>query len=128
YLEKPMTLQPLDQVMQMVHPHATFTFYKDRAQHVEQMSSHFPQAAQNITAFYLEIYQTAATVRTLMDRLPVLPPTTAKEWLYLIDSLQPKHIRLLPYFNQTLGKRLRVHGLSELPEFRHMIDGLLIDS
>ncbi|MGB5947063.1 phytoene desaturase family protein [Paenisporosarcina sp.] len=128
YLEKPMTLQPLNQVMQMVHPQATFTFYKDRKQHVEQMVKYFPQAEQNITAFYREIYQTAETVRSLMDRLPVLPPTTAIEWLYLLGSLQPKHIRLLPYFNQTLEKRLRVYGLSDLHEFRHMLDGLLIDS
>ncbi|WP_017381364.1 phytoene desaturase family protein [Paenisporosarcina sp. TG-14] len=128
FLQKPLSIEPLERVMQMVHPHDTFTFYKDRAQHVHHMVQHFPQFTAGIKSFYHEIYQTARIVRTLMDRLPVLPPTTAKEWLYLLGSLQPKHIRLLPYFNQTLDKCLRVHGLQDVQEFRQMIDGLLIDS
>lgn len=128
FLDKPMPIKPLERVMEMVHPKATFVFHKDRKQHVDAIIAHFPQHKNEIEAFYQEIYKTAAIVRTLMDPLPSLPPENASEWAFLATSMRPKHIKLLPFFNQTLGQRLKKHGLSDLHEFRHMIDGLLIDS
>lgn len=128
FLGKPMAIEPLEQVMEMIHPEATFMFQKDRTHHVEGVVAHFPQSSGQIRAFYKEIYQTAAIVRTLMDPLPALPPSTATEWTFLAKSIRPKHVKLLPFFNQTLGQRLKKHGLGDLQEFRHMLDGLLIDS
>jgi len=128
FLGKPMAIEPLERVMEMVHPEATFVFHKDRARHVEGIASHFPEHGDRIRAFYKEIHDTAAIVRTLMDPLPSLPPATANEWAFLTKSMRPKHIKLLPFFNQTLGQRLKKHGLGDLQEFRHMLDGLLIDS
>lgn len=128
FLDKPLPIEPLERVMEMVHPERTFVFHKNRTQHVDAIVAHFPQHADAIRSFYQEIFQTAAIVRTLMDPLPSLPPATAKEWTFLATSVRPKHIKLLPLFNQTLGQRLKKHGLNDVLEFRHMIDGLLIDS
>ncbi|EIM08021.1 putative phytoene dehydrogenase [Planococcus antarcticus DSM 14505] len=128
HLGKPLAIEPLERVMEMVHPEATFVFHKDRARHVDGITAHFPQHSKQIRSFYKEIHQTAAIVRTLMDPLPALPPATAKEWTFLTKSIRPKHVKLLPFFNQTLDQRLKKHGLDTLKEFRHMLDGLLIDS
>lgn len=128
YLEKPLPLEPLDNVMEMIHPNASFVFWKDRSKHVDGIVQHFPAYESKIRDFYKEIYQTAATVRTLMAPLPALPPATAKEWAALAIALRPVHAKLLPHFNNTLGDCLARHGLSELGDFRHMLDGLLIDS
>src|SRR5690606_36984982 len=54
FLDKPMPLEPLDQVMEMVHPHATFVFLKDRKQHVDRIVQEFPKYEHNIRAFYKE--------------------------------------------------------------------------
>ncbi|MCH4826701.1 phytoene desaturase family protein [Planococcus halocryophilus] len=128
YLGKPMSIEPLARVMEMVHRDSTFVFHQDRAQHVDGIVAHFPSHSEKIRAFYKEIFAVAATVRTLMDPLPALPPATANEWAYLVKSMRPQHIKLLPFFNQTLDQRLKKHDLNELHEFRHMLDGLLIDS
>lgn len=128
YLGKPLTIEPLERVMEMVHPEATFVFHKNRVRHVDEVAAHFPQHNDQIHAFYKEIFHTATIVRTLMDPLPVLPPTTVKEWAFLTTSMRPKHLKLLPFFNQTLDQRLKKHGLADLKEFRQMLDGLLIDS
>lgn len=128
YLGKPIAIEPLERVMEMVHPDATFVFHKDRERHVDGIAAHFPQHSEQIRAFYKEIYRTSAIVRTLMDPLPALPPTTAAEWTFLAKSMRPKHTKLLPFFNQTLGQRLKKHGLADLQPFRQMLDGLLIDS
>lgn len=128
YLEKPLTLEPLDTVMEMIHPEATYQFLRDRTQHVDGIAQHFPEYEQQIRSFYQEIYHIASIVRTLMGPLPALPPSTPKEWTFLASAIRPVHIKLLPYLNQTLGQRLAHHGLAQLHPFRHMIDGLLIDS
>ncbi|WKA59484.1 NAD(P)/FAD-dependent oxidoreductase [Planococcus shenhongbingii] len=128
YLEKPFPLEPLETVMEMIHPEATFLFLRDRNRHVEQLILAFPQYKKQIQSFYSEVFSTASIIRTLMGPLPVLPPSTAKEWTFLIGSLRPRHIKLLPFFNQTLEHRLERHGLAHLTLFRQMIDGLLMDS
>src|SRR5690606_7297031 len=107
FLGKPMAIEPLEQVMEMIHPEATFMFQKDRTHHVEGVVAHFPQSSEQIRAYYKVIYHTAAMVRTLMDPLPALPPSTAAEWAFLAKSIRPKHVKLLPFFNQTLGQRLK---------------------
>ncbi|TAA71695.1 phytoene desaturase family protein [Planococcus salinarum] len=128
FLEKPLPIEPLETVMEMIHPDHSFIFLKDRKQHVDAIISHFPAYESKIRAFYREIYATASIVRTMMDPLPALPPQTAKEWAALAGAIRPIHSKLLPHFNKTLGDRLKRHGLSELTAFRHMLDGLLIDS
>ncbi len=128
YLETPMQLDPLDTVMEMIHPEATYQFHRDRKKHVDEIALHFPKYDQQIRSFYEEIYHVAAIVRTLMGPLPALPPSTLKEWTFLAGAIRPVHAKILPYFNQTLGQRLAHHGLAELLPFRHMLDGLLIDS
>ncbi|MDN7242665.1 NAD(P)/FAD-dependent oxidoreductase [Planococcus sp. N028] len=128
YLEKPLPLEPLETVMEMVHPGMTFVFMKNRDRHVDQMVRHFPEHEKNLRSFYREIYETASIVRTLMGPLPALPPATLKEWMYLVRSFRLQHSKLLPVFNQTLGQRLKRHHLDQLSPFRHMLDGLLIDS
>ncbi|TWT14583.1 NAD(P)/FAD-dependent oxidoreductase [Planomicrobium sp. CPCC 101079] len=128
YLEKPLLIEPLETVMEMVHPEATFTFIKDRQRHVDELVRHFPDHKKNIRGFYKEIYQTAAIVRTLMGPLPALPPSTIKEWIDLMSSIRLQHSQLLPLFHQTLGHRLKRHHLDNLTPFRQMLDGLLIDS
>lgn len=128
YLGKPLPLEPLDKVMEMIHPNASFVFWKDRRKHVDGIIQHFPDHEAQIRAFYNEIYRTAAIVRTLMAPLPALPPATAKEWTALALALRPVHAKLLPHFNSTLGDCLARHGLKDLHDFRHMLDGLLIDS
>jgi C-3',4' desaturase CrtD len=128
YLDKPFPLEPLETVMEMVHPEASFVFLKDRDRHVDQIVLRFPEYGRQIRSFYHEVFSIASTVRTLMGPLPVLPPTTAKEWAFLLGSLRPRHMKLLPYFNQTLEQRLKRHGLEHLSLFRQMIDGLLMDS
>ncbi|WP_281863932.1 phytoene desaturase family protein [Planomicrobium okeanokoites] len=128
FLGKPFPLEPLETVMEMIHPDHKFVFIKDRDQHVDQIVSHFPACESKIRAFYKEIYATASIVRTLMGPLPALPPATAKEWAALTGAIRPVHVKLLPHFNKTLGNRLKHHGLDQLTAFRHMLDGLLIDS
>lgn len=128
HLGKPLELEPLVRVMDMVHPTGVFTFHKDRTTHVEQLAAHFPEHRTSIFSFYAELYRTARITRTLMGPLPALPPQNAREWAALTAALRPKHMRLLPYFHQTLGQRLKAHGLHELHAFRHVLDGLLIDS
>lgn len=128
FLGKPLTLEPLETVMEMVHPEGTFVFLKDRQKHVDGIAGHFPGSEAKIRAFYQEVYSTAATVRTLMGPLPALPPATAKEWAFLAAAIRPVHTKLLPQFNKTLGECLDRHGLGDLIAFRHMLDGLLIDS
>ena len=128
FLDAPLPIEPLDRVMEMVHPEATYQFLKDRKLHVDAIAGHFPEYDKQIRSFYREIQQTAAVVRTLMDPLPALPPSTPKEWAYLASSVRPVHVKLFPYLNKTLGQRLEHHGLAQLHPFRHMLDGLLIDS
>ncbi|MFD1862823.1 phytoene desaturase family protein [Planococcus chinensis] len=128
FLGKPLPLEPLDNVMEMIHPDHTFVFLKEREKHVDNIVRHFPEAETNIRSFYREIYSTASTVRTLMGPLPALPPATAKEWAALAAAIRPVHAKLLPHFNKTLGDCLGRHGLGGLKAFRHMLDGLLIDS
>lgn len=129
FLGKPLQLEPLETVMEMIHPDHSFVFMKDRNQHVDNIISHFPPAYESkIRSFYREIYTTASIVRTLMGPLPALPPATAKEWTSLAFAIRPVHVKLLPHFNKTLGNRLEHHGLGPLTAFRHMLDGLLIDS
>jgi len=128
FLGKPLPLEPLETVMEMVHPDHSFIFLKDRNQHVHNIVSHFPAYESKIRAFYQEIYATASIVRTMMDPLPALPPATAKEWAALAGAIRPVHAKLLPHFNKTLGDSLERHGLGKLTAFRHMLDGLLIDS
>ena len=43
HLGKPMDLEPLKRVMEMVHPTGTFVFHKDRRRHVRELAAHFPQ-------------------------------------------------------------------------------------
>ncbi|AQQ52375.1 phytoene desaturase family protein [Planococcus lenghuensis] len=128
YLQKPFPLEPLEAVMEMVHPETTFTFFRDRRRHVDEIVGRFPAFEQSIRTFYREIYQTASVVRTLMDPLPPLPPANWIEWRYLINSIRPAHMQLLPFMRQTLGQRLKAHELENLTPFRHMLDALLIDS
>ncbi|PSL41395.1 C-3',4' desaturase CrtD [Planomicrobium soli] len=128
YLGKPFPLPPLETVMEMVHPEATYVFMKDRNCHVDGIIRHFPEHEKSIRNFYRELYKTASIIRTLMDPLPVLPPTTIAEWANLFRSVRLQHIRLLPLFNQTLGQRLKHHHLDKLTPFCTMLDGLLIDS
>ncbi len=128
YLGTPLPIEPLDTVMEMIHPEATYQFKRDRKLHVDGVVQHFPEFDQQIRSFYREIYHIAAIVRTLMGPLPALPPSTLKEWAFLAGAVRPVHVKLLPYLNQTLGQRLAQHGLAQLPPFRHMLDGLLIDS
>lgn len=128
FLNKPLPLEPLESVMEMIHPDHSFVFLKDRKQHVKNIAGHFPAYESSIHAFYKEIYTTASIVRTLMGPLPALPPATAKEWAALTGAIRPAHVKLLPYFNKTLGDCLKRHGLDQLSAFRHMLDGLLIDS
>lgn len=128
FLGKPLPLEPLESVMEMIHPDHKFVFIKDREQHVDEIVSHFPAYESKIRAFYQEVYATASIVRTMMDPLPALPPVTAKEWAALAGAIRPVHTKLLPHFNKTLGDRLERHGLAQLTAFRHMLDGLLIDS
>ncbi|WP_422122280.1 phytoene desaturase family protein [Planococcus sp. X10-3] len=128
FLDKPFPLEPLETVMEMIHPDHSFVFLKDRKQHVDRIVSHFPGYESKIRAFYQEIYSTASIVRTMMDPLPALPPSTAKEWVALAGAIRPVHAKLLPHFNKTLGDCLERHGLDQLTAFRHMLDGLLIDS
>src|SRR5690606_23970570 len=109
FLGKPMAIEPLEQVMEMVHPEATFVFHKDRVRHVDGIAAHFPEYSDQIHTFYKEIYQTAPIVRTLMDPLPALPPSTAAEGAFLAKSMRPKPVKLLPFFKQTLGHRLKKH-------------------
>ncbi|MGM0898182.1 MAG: phytoene desaturase family protein [Bacillota bacterium] len=128
HLGRPLELQPLERVMEMIHPSGAFTFHKDRMTHVRELAVHFPQHKQAIMSFYAELYRTARIVRTLMGPLPALPPDNLREWAALVKALRPVHVRLLPHFKQTLGQRLKKHGLHELDAFRHVLDGLLIDS
>lgn len=127
-LGKAMPLEPLETVMEMNHPGNTFVFLKDREKHVEGITARFPEHDASIRAFYKEIYHTAAIVRTLMDPLPALPPANAKEWAALAAAIRPIHAKLLPHFNRTLDDCLHRFGLGNLTAFRHMLDGLLIDS
>ncbi|MGB6779036.1 MAG: FAD-dependent oxidoreductase [Planococcus citreus] len=128
HLGKPMDLEPLKRVMEMVHPTGTFVFHKDRRKHVRELTDHFPDHKTAILSFYAELYRTARITRTLMGPLPALPPANAREWAALTKALRPVHLRLLPKFQLTLGDVLKKHGLHELDAFRHVLDGLLIDS
>ncbi|MBT2583892.1 FAD-dependent oxidoreductase [Planococcus sp. ISL-109] len=128
HLGKPMDIEPLERVMEMVHPTGVFTFHKNRTTHVQQLAGHFPEHRTAILSFYAELYRTARITRTLMGPLPALPPANAREWTALTLALRPVHTRLLPQFRKTLGQVLKKHGLHELHEFRHVLDGLLIDS
>lgn len=128
YLGTPLPIEPLNTVMEMIHPEATYQFMRDRELHVDGIVQHYPEYDAQIRSFYQEIYHVAAIVRTLMGPLPALPPSSAKEWAFLVAAARPVHVKLLPYLHQTLGQRLSHHGLAQLLPFRHMLDGLLIDS
>ena len=52
FLGKPLPLQPLETVMEMIHPDHSFVFLKDRKQHVHNITSHFPGYESKIRAFY----------------------------------------------------------------------------
>lgn len=125
---KPFELEPLGRVMEMIHPSGAFTFHKDRQAHAEEIAARFPQHKAAILSFYAELYRTARITRSLMGPLPALPPDNVREWAQLTKALRPGHMRLLPLFHKTLGQQLKKHGLHELHDFRHVLDGLLIDS
>ncbi|MCP8970714.1 FAD-dependent oxidoreductase [Ectobacillus ponti] len=118
---------PLPTVMRIQTPKRTLHFYRDRKRHVAALQEAFPAFSREIAAFYQEVYRIAAEIRKLMQPLPILPPSTPREWQKLLLSLKPTSLTLLPYFPRTLSYLLEKHGLQE-EEFVHFIDGQIIDS
>jgi C-3',4' desaturase CrtD len=118
----------LEKVMYIHMPDQTFIFHRNRNQHVTELQKVFPSYGSNLRAFYQDVYDIASEIRKLMKPLPVLPPTTFKEWFMLFRSLSITSPRLLPYFNQTLSTLLHKHGLADVADFVHLIDAQIIDS
>lgn len=118
----------LEEVMDLHHPNRSIRLYKDRARYVQEITSHFPEHIEQIVSFYEEVFDLARTIRTLMKPLPVMPPHSMEDVLRLIRSLRPVHARLVPILLQPLDVLLKKHGLQHVHDFRHILDGILIDS
>lgn len=118
----------LEDVMKVKRGKRTLTFYADRQKHVMAMQEVFPSYANEIAAFYKEVYQKAAKIRLLMKKLPILPIKTGREALELLTSLKPTHVTLTPDFFKTVQSLLKKHRLLECKDFIHFLDGQLIDS
>lgn len=118
----------LDPVMELHHPEVSIPYYADREKHVETLCTAFPNHASSIRTFYKEVFQLATTIRTLMDPLPVMPPERLEDLTQVVKSLRPVHMRLVPILLQPLEALLKKHGLDQAESFRHVLDGILIDS
>ncbi|MFA1642671.1 phytoene desaturase family protein [Chryseomicrobium imtechense] len=128
YLNVEVEAQQLDHVMDLHHPHRTISFSKDRQKHVKEMQRAFPGNEEKIEGFYQEVFDLANRIRTLMKPLPVMPPDQLQDVTAVAKVLRPTHLKLVPILLQPLESILRKHGLHDLEEFRHILDGILIDS
>ncbi|WLR52946.1 FAD-dependent oxidoreductase [Bacillus tianshenii] len=118
----------LDKVMAIHTPGRTIHYFRNREQYLAELKTHFPNEINKINAFYKEVWQIAERVRQLLDPLPVLPLTSAKDAVNLISSLPLSSWRLLPYLTQTMDGLLKKHKLEQAKEFVHLLDAQLIDS
>ncbi|KOO42937.1 phytoene desaturase family protein [Priestia koreensis] len=118
----------LDEVMIVHTPTRSISFQSDRQQHVQELQRLFPHVKEKIAAFYEDVRGIAKKIRALMEHLPILPPSTFREWRRLVQSLSPSSLALLPLFSQTLKDLLNKHGLLEEVDFVHFLDGQIIDS
>ncbi|MBM7702185.1 FAD-dependent oxidoreductase [Metabacillus iocasae] len=128
YLKTEVETKSLDIVMKIHTSHRTFMYYQNRTQHLLHLQTQFPHKKREIAQFYQHVQSIAREIRKLMQPLPTLPPMTLKEWLTLFSSLSPTSLKLVPLFSKLMRDLLHQHGLLEVEEFVHFIDGQLIDS
>ncbi|MBN8194390.1 FAD-dependent oxidoreductase [Bacillus sp. NTK074B] len=118
----------LERVMDIYLPDQTLTLHRNRVTHVNELKKAFPESADQISHFFMEVYRVAKEIRKLMGSLPVLPPQTLKEWMELMISLRPGTLTLIPSFKETMSHLLKKYNLHDHSSFKHYIDGQLIDS
>lgn len=118
-------VEPLDVVMTIRALGHTIHYYQDRLAFLTELTSHFPEQASSIRAFFNEINQIHEAIRPLMAELPALPLQDLTDVLRLVRHA--KSVVLLPYFPLTIGHLLRKHQLAETV-FAQVIDGILLDS
>ncbi len=66
-------VESLDVVMTIRIAGRTIHYYQDRAAFLTELTSHFPEQASSIQAFFAEIEQIHEMIRPLMAELPALP-------------------------------------------------------
>jgi C-3',4' desaturase CrtD len=118
----------MDEIMRVYQGSRVMPYYSDRSRHLSECATQFPDHATKIVSFYKEIWKVGAEIRKLIEPLPIVPPVTLSEWKGLLLSLKPGTPSLLPYLRKTMGDLLMKHNLAEATDFKHFIDGQLIDS
>lgn len=120
--------EELEKVMTLHHPQFSISYYKDRATFLEEITSHFPSYKLQLIAFYEDVFHYAQLIRELMKPLPAMPPSSARDMTGVLQVLKVQHSKLFPLLFQPLEFLLKKHHLQNLSEFRHVLDGILIDS
>ncbi|MFV8827030.1 FAD-dependent oxidoreductase [Alkalihalobacterium sp. APHAB7] len=129
YLNKPVSYQQLDHIMDVHFESGEhIRVQQDRQAHLEALKSMFPKKSAAIETFYTKVWMISSEVRKLLRTLPSLPPSTFNEWAFLLQSLSPSSLKLLPFMNRTVLELLRSCTINENDLFSHYIDGQLIDS
>ncbi|MEB1809967.1 MAG: NAD(P)/FAD-dependent oxidoreductase [Bacillaceae bacterium] len=129
YLNKTVSHQQLGHIMD-VHFESgeQISLLQDRQAHLKAIKSLFPKKSAAIDTFYNKIWMISSEVKKLMKNLPSLPPNTISEWAFLLQSLSPSSLKLLPLVNKTVMDLLKSCTIDENDLFSHYIDGQLIDS
>jgi len=128
HLDISIPAERLNPVMDLHHSKFTIPYSQDRETFVNTLASQFPTYKQEIKAFYNEVFDIAKRTRTLMEPLPVMPPQQLQDVSAIVKALRPHHVKLMPILLQPLESLLHKHKLDTLKEFRHVLDGILIDS
>ncbi|KHE67428.1 NAD(P)/FAD-dependent oxidoreductase, partial [Halobacillus sp. BBL2006] len=81
-----------------------------------------------IQAFYEEVFKVGEMVDSLVEKLPIFPPKTIKDWGRLPDLLNRESIQLLPFMSQTVEDRLKKYELHDHYLFKTFLNGELMDS
>ena len=118
-------VEPLDVVMTIRIEGRLIHYYQNRDAFLTELTSHFPEQASSIRAFFAEIEQIHEAIRPLMAELPALPLQDLADVRRLVRHT--KSVVLLPYFPLTIGHLLRKHRLADTL-FAQVIDGILLDS
>ncbi|MGI8313486.1 phytoene desaturase family protein [Halobacillus mangrovi] len=121
-----MTL--LNPIMDIHMPDRTIHYYRDRHQWYNEIQKNFPEASNEIKAFYEEVFKVGEMVDRLVEKLPIFPPKTLRDWLTLPSLLDQESTRLMPFLMQTVEDRLKKYQLHHHQLFKTFLNGELMDS
>lgn len=118
---------PLARAMDVVGPAGRFPLWTERDGWEATWRRVFPGEEQAKAAFFGWAERLGGAVWRMAGRLPVLPPRTPRDLLWLGRAFRPEMLASLPYLARTAGSVMTSFGIRD-PAFRQFIDAQLLDA